>query len=367
LRAVGYSFPNFFRSDPDTGFAHREGAEGWWRGEGESYVTINSAGLRDREHPKQKPLNAFRIAVIGDSQAEAMQVPMEAAFWRVLELKLQACQAFQGRQIEVINFGVGGYGTAQEIQTLRYRAWAYSPDLVLLAFLSGNDVRNNVRALEGDPLRPYFVYQDDALVLDASFRASLGFRLRQSIMGNGGYWLLDHVRTLQLLREVWRLIKGVSLTIEQKESKNQLQSEVGLDVMVYSEPVDPAWKEAWRVTEGLIVQMRNEVRQRGAGFIVVTLTNGDQVGPDPVERSTFARRLGVPDLLYPERRITSLGDREGIPVLNLAQPFAGYAEQHKVFLHGFENDGRGHWNAEGHYLAGTLIAEKVCLAHANSR
>jgi hypothetical protein len=121
------------------------------------------------------------------------------------------------------------------------------------------------------------------------------------------------------------------------------------------------------VTEGLIVQMRNEVRERGAGFIVVTLTNGDQVGPDPRERSTFARRLGVPDLLYPERRIKSLGDREGIPVLNLAQPFTGYAEQHKVFLHGFQNDGRGHWNAEGHHLAGTLIAEKVCLAHANSR
>ena len=169
LRAVGFSSPVFFRSDVDTGYSLREGAEGWWRSEGEAYVTINSSGLRDREHSKSKPPGAFRIAVLGDSYAEAMQVPMEAAFWRVLELKLQACRAFDGRQVEVINFGVGGYGTAQEILALRHRAWAYSPDLVLLAFLSGNDVRNNVRSLEGDPMRPYFVYKDDALVLDTSF------------------------------------------------------------------------------------------------------------------------------------------------------------------------------------------------------
>jgi hypothetical protein len=359
LWAGGFSSPNFFRSDPDTGYALREGAEGWWRSEGEAYITINSAGLRDREHSNPKPSGTFRIAVIGDSYAEAMQVPMEAAFWRVLELELQACPAFHGRHIESINFGVGGYGTAQEIQALRHRAWAYSPDLVLLAFLSGNDLRNNVRTLEGDPMRPYFVYEGDALVLDTSFRELPGFRFRQSIMRNGGYWLLDHVRTLQLLKEARRFIRG--------GTTSQPEAEAGLDATVYIEPVDPAWKEAWRVTEGLIVQMRNEVREKGADFIVVTLTTGDQVGPDPLERSTYARRLGVADLLYPERRMKALGDREGIPVLTLAQPFAAYAEEHKVFLHGFENQGRGHWNADGHHLAGTLIAEKICSDHANPR
>lgn len=357
LRAGGYSSPNFFRSDPETGFALREGVEGWWRREGTAYIRINSAGLRDREHSNPKPPGTFRIAVLGDSYAEAMQVPMEAAFWHVLELKLQACQAFHGRQIEVINFGVGGYGTAQEIQALRHRAWAYSPDLVLLAFLSGNDLRNNVRALEGDPMRPYFVYENDALVLDTSFRQLLSFRFRQSVMRNGGYWLLDQLRTFQLLSDARRVIKGAA--------NSPAQSEAGLDVMAYREPIDPVWKEAWRVTEGLIVQMRNEVREKGADFIVVTLTNGDQVGPDPLERRRHARDLGVTDLLYPERRIKALGDREGIAVLTLAQPLASYADQHKVFLHGFENPGRGHWNADGHRLAGTLIAEKICSNHAN--
>jgi hypothetical protein len=373
LRAIDYSSPNFYRFDLYTGAALRAGAEGWWRKEGESYVKINSDGLRDREHQKPKPSGTFRIAVLGDSYAEAMQVPMEDTFWKMLELELQTCQAFKGRQIEAINFGVAGYGTAQEILTLRHRGWDYSPDLVLLAFLSGNDLRNNVRALEQDPRRPYFVYKDDALVLDASFQETFGWRFRLLVRRNGVDWLIDHLRILQFLNEAMYFIKSQITQMNQNtpasgklqnEAKGQPQREVGLDTMVYLESTDPLWKEAWRVTEGLIVQMRNEVREKGADFIVVTLTNGDQVDLDPLKRSRYAQSLGVPDLLYPERRIKSLGDREGIPVLNLAQPFAAYAEQHKVLLHGFKNGG-GHWNVEGHHLAGKLIAEKICSGHAN--
>jgi hypothetical protein len=72
-------------------------------------------------------------------------------------------------------------------------------------------------------------------------------------------------------------------------------------------------------------------------------------------------RLGVHDLFYPDLRIKALGDREGFPVLNLAPLLQAYAEQHKVFLHGFgTNMGSGHWNAEGHRLAGEAIAHKLC-------
>lgn len=369
LRMIGYSAPNFYRSDLYTGAALRAGAEGWWRKEGRSYVKINSDGLRDREHQKPKPSDTFRIAVLGDSYAEAMQVPLENTFWKVLELELQTCQSFKGRQIEVINFGVAGYGTAQELLTLRYRVWDYSPDLVLLAFLSGNDLRNNVRALEQDPMRPYFVYKDNLLVLDASYQETLGWRFRQSVMSNGTGWLIDHLRIVQLLNEARYFIKGritqmgqntLASEIVKNDAKIQPQREVGLDTMVYLEPTDPIWKEAWRVTEGIIVQMQNEVREKNADFLVVTLTNGDQVHPDPEQRRAAAQSLGVPDLLYPERRIAVLGKREGIPVLNLAEPFADYAERNKVYLHGFNNGGGGHWNVEGHHLAGKLMAEKIC-------
>jgi hypothetical protein len=48
-------------------------------------------------------------------------------------------------------------------------------------------------------------------------------------------------------------------------------------------------------------------------------------------------------------------------VLNLAEIFQRYAEQHNLFLHGFDpKPGWGHWNKQGHHLAGKTIAEKLC-------
>lgn len=204
-RVVGFSHPRVF-SMPDRyrGVALRPNAEGWWREEGNAYVRINSSGLRDREHAKQKPANTFRIAVLGDSFAEARQVPIEDTFWAILEKKLQGCPGVAGKQVEVLNFGVSGYGTAQELITLRREVWDYSPDLVLLAVTLGNDIRDNSRTLSQDGPRPFFVYRGDKLVLDDSMlkerSKSLGYRLRQSSVGRAFESLMGRFRVVQLIK-----------------------------------------------------------------------------------------------------------------------------------------------------------------------
>ena len=52
----------------------------------------------------------------------------------VMEKDLEKSDHLQGRHVEVINFGVSGFGTTQELLTLEYKVWKYSPDVVLLAF-----------------------------------------------------------------------------------------------------------------------------------------------------------------------------------------------------------------------------------------
>src|SRR5947207_9807572 len=118
LRIIGYSFQSFYQNDYYRGFALRPGVEGTYRREGISYVRINSDGLRDREHTKTKTANTVRIALLGDSFVEAMHVPMEQTFWSLLGPKLEACGAFDGKQVEIINFGVSGYVTTQELITM---------------------------------------------------------------------------------------------------------------------------------------------------------------------------------------------------------------------------------------------------------
>jgi hypothetical protein len=138
-------------------------------------------------------------------------------------------------------------------------------------------------------------------------------------------------------------------------------NELGLDNLIYSEPTDTARREAWRVTEGLLRLMHDEVRGRGVRFLVTTLSSGVQVYPSPEARAAFLRRVGATDIFYPDARIKSLGDREGFPVLTLAPLLQQYAEQHQVFLHGFGNSlGNGHWNQTGHRVAGELLAQQIC-------
>jgi hypothetical protein len=48
-------------------------------------------------------------------------------------------------------------------------------------------------------------------------------------------------------------------------------------------------------------------------------------------------------------------------MFNLAPELQAYADERKVFLHGWPGDiGNGHWNENGHRVAGELLAQKMC-------
>ena len=106
--------------------------------------------------------------------------------------------------------------------------------------------------------------------------------------------------------------------------------------------------------------MAEEARQEGARLLIVTLSNAVQVHPDQQLRENTRNLLQVEDFLRPERTFQEIGERSGIEVLNLAPPMLQYAEQEQVHLHGFGNRlGLGHWNEEGHRVAGGILARWI--------
>jgi hypothetical protein len=367
LRAVNFSFPNFFATDDLRGSRLRPGAEGWNRREGEVFVKISSQGLRDREHAAAKPPNVYRMAVLGDSYAEAMQVELDQAFWALLPRQLASCALAQGKRIEAVNFGVSGYGTAQELLTLRRDAWSYAPDLVLLAFFPGNDVRNNSRALEPDKLRPFFVLRDDGtLGLDDSFRGAEQF-LEYKRRG-ARVMALRELRLYQLSLKLRERDGGVRhnapIAVALAEGRKDVPSlaEPGLDEHVLLSPADPVWEEAWTITEKLIVQMHQEVAARGARFLLAVLSAPAVVYPDPALRKRYAEFLGIDQPFYPETRLKRLGERYGFDVVLLGPDMQRFADATGKYLHGFPNGklGFGHWNQAGHALGASLIAQHLC-------
>src|SRR3989338_3593447 len=99
-------------------------------------IYMNSSGFRDSEFSKSKDPDTIRIAILGDSFEEAMQMPLDYRWPKLMQEKLRV---LLDKKTAVYNFGVSGYGTDQEWLVLKYKVLAFKPDIVLLTF-SPNDV-----------------------------------------------------------------------------------------------------------------------------------------------------------------------------------------------------------------------------------
>jgi hypothetical protein len=366
LRLAGFSYPSFVQMDSDLGYRERPGAEGWQKTEGVTWIKNNNAGLADREHSLAKPAGTFRIAILGDSMMEARQVPFAKSFSAQLEHDLVSCGALQGKTPEVINFGVSGYGTSTELIMLRKEVWRYSPDMVILAFTTANDVSDNTPRLS-DNITPHFYIQNGQLVQDNSYAKSRSFAVKNTAWWRAFIRLSDYFRTLQLLNKAKNSaqVLDASKAASGSNSKKGAGADLGLYQQIFLEPRSDEWREAWEVTERLIQTIHQEVEAKGAKFLLVSLSVGIQVDPRADVRAKFAHELGVPDLFYTDKRIEELAKRDNIDAVILAPAMLRYAEAHNTYLHGFSNTqmGVGHWNENGHRVGAEMVAEHMCDAN----
>lgn len=346
-----------FEHDYERGARHRPGAEGWWTKEGKVFVRINSDGLRDREHTIIKPKETIRIAVLGDSYAEAIQVEMEEAFWAVMERELKSCNVIGKRNIEVINFGVSGYGTGSELITLQREVWKYEPDIVLLAFLTGNDLKNNSYVLQQGAFLTYFTLKNNKL--QRIIPAGEKLALKRDKIKRIWETFVSYSRLFQLAEHLRQTNKLPGHIFQ----KNVGSVEFGIeDGRNYLEPKEQIWRETWEVTEAIIKEINQEITARGKQMFFVTLSNGIQVHPEREIRIAVAKRLGVSDLFYPDRRLIHFVNQEGIPSVMLSPYLLNWAEKNQTCVHGFDNavPCAGHWNEHGHQLAGKILSQAIC-------
>jgi lysophospholipase L1-like esterase len=147
----------FWKYDALLGWAHQPGQEGVFETpQFRTNVRINENGLRDRFHSYKRQGDIKRILVLGDSFAWGYGVEESERFSQLLEKSLD---------VEVINAGVSGYSTDQELLWYKNEGIKYETDLVILV-LAGNDVGDNERQIVSTIYyKPKFVLEDDQLVL----------------------------------------------------------------------------------------------------------------------------------------------------------------------------------------------------------
>lgn len=103
------------------------------------YVEINDDGMRDRNFSLVKPNNVIRIATIGDSFTFGSGIKnVSRTYPKVLESELNNL----GKDIkyEVMNFGIMGLSTNEEIELIKSKALKYSPDIIILGYVANDFV-----------------------------------------------------------------------------------------------------------------------------------------------------------------------------------------------------------------------------------
>jgi len=156
-------------------------------------TTLNSAGFRDAERTVEKPPNVVRVALLGDSFVEALQVPFDKTAGQLLERSLNSTASERpGRHpsYEVLNFGVSAYGLGQYLLAWQTYARPYKPEYVF-AYVAGFHMERTVSrggmVTQGSHdlwTRPTFKLQSNELVLEPAGQFEEFIAAQQKLIRN---------------------------------------------------------------------------------------------------------------------------------------------------------------------------------------
>lgn len=145
--------------DPVLGWVPRPGLTGYVHpllGSDRKPVGTNTAGMRGRrEFALDKPDGVRRIVIIGDSFTFGIGEDDDHIWPERLAVELGGW--------EVLNLGVFGYGSDQQLLMLRDRGMRWHPDVVIQAFYVDDHFRNGMGFR--DYAKPRFVLDGDRLQL----------------------------------------------------------------------------------------------------------------------------------------------------------------------------------------------------------
>ncbi len=359
LRLIGFNDQVFTRPDPLLGYSLIPGLTQRQYLEGEALIEINEYGFRGRPYSKTKGPGVFRIAILGDSLTEGRQVGEHETYSANLERELAGCEALGRAAVEVLNFGVAGYSTAQELLTYRHRARQWSPDLVVLMVYAPNDIEDNTIGAR-KRYQPYFDFNDGELVLNTDFLSSPSFRRRTSSLARAYDRAKRAFRILHLAGAGLRVYRNLTAPkpLEPAEDGPMFIDPDG----TFAAPTEEAAILRWELLERLVVELDREAGADGAVVVLANAPSPHAVHPDAGYRQQVKDFYGVDNLDYSEERLHALADLHAVPFVPLGETMRGVADRTGECLSGYDNavPCYGHWNQLGHRVVAAEIARVVC-------
>lgn len=348
-----------------------------------SSVRYNSLGIRDRD-PDQVQGRAT-VLMLGDSFVEGKGVTAAATIPALLEAELGR----RGQDWAVVNAGIEGAGTADQLHMLKFLGPRYHPRRVVLVVYLANDIRNNSLLLDTCLARARSAFRGRSA--PSSLRAPRGFywRLRtgepyryvaagtalggllgpseQTFLATCGQLATRCVAEQGVGR---RALETLGAHLEFPKVLSRL---LFYDVEIVCEPridgapislldeVDnpaPQLQEAWEVTAFLLGSARDETRKLGADLYVVSLPSRIEIDVETRMRTFRAYGLETKGFRQwgPESRLGSVLSDLGIPYLDLVSETRERSDAPTFY---FPID--GHPNSLGNRFFANRIAEWLAV------
>ena len=305
---------------------------------------LNAAGLRSlREYSPGVPTGHLRLAAFGDSFVYGNEVP-DSSTWPAQIERMDSA-------VEVLNYGVGGYGLDQAFLRYLREGEKYHPQLVVIGFVPDdlprlvNVYRRFISSHELPLIKPRFVLgSGGALQLRAEhvpgpegYRAYVEQPSRVRDLGKLDYWyepliyenpLYDWSATVRVFSNAWAKLRRRAWDPNRLVADDQYNVE----------------SEAFRIQVSLMETFAKAVSERGARPLVVFF---------PDKPSAIRSLAGKATVYAPLVRILQ---SKGISTLDLAPEFAKETAEKRPddwFMPG------GHFSDAGNRVAARAILRTV--------
>jgi lysophospholipase L1-like esterase len=288
-------------------------------------VEITSQGLRDDREYGPKAAGERRVLILGDSFVMGVGVEIEETFVEQIEASLGAGAPVA--PVRIVNTGVAGYSTRQELAFLESYGQQFAADAVLLGFFVGNDLAENA----GTALQV-----DDGYLVDAAEPEGM-------LPGGLRRFLGVHSQLYHLLWPLQRRMRGYGH--ETSEAAHYVAEPYVTD--------DGQAAALWQPTREALESLIGACRKAGLPLAVLLIPDYAQVVPSAWARLMAAAgpEKGRYEADAPNRRLVQFLESENVPVLDLLPAFRAEPDPKGLYL-----SLDRHWTVRGHEVASRAAA-----------
>lgn len=297
---------------PNSDFWHKT-IDGSWR-----FVTNNRGFRSYHDYEYEKPVGQIRVLSLGDSHTQGYEVRQDHTFSAIVERYLQR----EGSDTEVLNTGISGFSTAEELIFLENEGIKYSPDFVLLGFFR-NDLEDNIKT------GLFRIDDNDELVI-AKKEHIPGVRIQNVIYAIPGVqWLSENSYFYSLLfNSTWSFYKS---KLARTESAKVMEYAVSTQSSFSNYQIE--------LTARILERMFDFCQRHGIKLIIIDI-------PRPVDGYA---KSSIPKALFPyvQRYSDAYINSE-----ELLADYAGVVELHMPH-------GNRHINELTHTVLGVEVAKDI--------